>query len=127
MTSYYVSLFSDTEFVYTTSQFQRRRSGLGCARDVTVVMDRLTRYPEVAVVSGTGGEENKEALQEIFSRQGNPTVMYSDNGPPFNSGEHSDFQEFLREEGIKHIPNVSGEDPEANGLAEGFMKVIGKV
>ena len=63
----------------------------------------------------------------MFARNGNPEVLYTDNVPPFNGGEYHDFQLFLKKEGICHKPNQSGEDPEANSLAESFMKNLKKI
>ena len=49
-----------------------------------VVIDGLTRYPEVAVVNGTGADDNIRAFADIFSRHGVPKRLHSDNGAPFN-------------------------------------------
>ena len=49
-----------------------------------MVVDRLTRYPEVEMVAGTSGEDIVVALEGIFDRHGNPVVLITDNGLPFN-------------------------------------------
>ena len=92
-----------------------------------VVVDRLTRYPEVEIVAGTSGEDNVAALDSILARHGNPAVLITDNGAPFNGGHDHILQKYLRQEGIRHKPTESAEDPEANGLAEAFMKHCKKV
>jgi len=92
-----------------------------------VVVDRLTRYPEVEVVSSTSGEANIAAFDRIFARHGNPELLVTDNGPPFNGGKDHILQVYFRQEGITHRPTESADDPEANGLAEAFMKHAKKV
>ena len=78
-----------------------------------VVVDRLTRYPEVEMVAGTSGEDNVAALDSIFARHGNPAVLITDNGAPFNGGPDHILQKYLRQEGIRHKPTESTDDPEA--------------
>ena len=92
-----------------------------------VVIDELSRYPEVAVVKGTGAEHNIQAFDDIFTRHGYCERLKTDNGPPFNGKEHHKLQEYFKWAGIRHEPTLSAEDPEANGLAEAFMKVCKKV
>ena len=65
-------------------------------------------------------------LEDVFARHGNPSKLYSDNGAPFNGGKNHILQEFFRQEGITHRTNQSPYDPEANGLAESFMKHVKK-
>ena len=96
-------------------------------KHLIVLVDLLSRYPEVVVVKGTAAEDNIPALDDIFSRHGFPQVLYSDNGPPFNGNDQHSLQKYFRFAGIKHIPNVSPNDPEANGLAEAFMKHCKKI
>ena len=64
---------------------------------ILVVIDQLTRFPEVAVVNSTG-PENLGMLEKIFSRQGIPK-SYSDNGMLFNIGG-TISNSYLRREGI---------------------------
>ena len=92
-----------------------------------VVIDKLSRFPEVRVVTGTSAEANIEAFDSIFTTHGNCKVLYTDNGPPFNGGDAHLLQRYFRWAGIKHKPTISAEDPEANGLAESFMKHLGKI
>ena len=91
-----------------------------------VVIDELSRYPEVAVVKGTGAEDNVEAFDNIFARHGYCKKLKTDNGPPFNGKENHTLQRYFKWAGIEHQPVYSAEDPEANGLAEAFMKVCRK-
>ncbi len=55
-------------------------------------------------------------LEELFSRYGNPDQLVSDNGLQFVS---TDFTNFLRMHGIKHI-RTSVYNPSENGLVEVF-------
>ena len=67
-------------------------------------------------------EANKAAFEEVFARHKNPAEICSDNGPPFNGKDDHILQEYYRQEGIYHRHNQSPYDPEANDLAESFMK-----
>lgn len=65
-------------------------------------------------------------IDRIFSQFGFPETIKTDGGPPFNGLESHPFKQYMQWAGVKHRV-VSPEDPEANGLAENFMKAIGKV
>ena len=79
------------------------------------------------VVNSTSAEANIEAFDTIFSRHGYCENLTSDNGPPFNGNEYHLLQQYFHWAGIKHNPTDSAEDPEANGLAEAFMKHLAKI
>ena len=78
---------------------------------ILVIVDRLTRYPEVAVVKGTGAKDNIQAFSEVFSRHGVPRRLHSDNGGPFNNKDSHLLQRYFTNMGIEHITNKSAEDP----------------
>ena len=88
---------------------------------ILVVIDGLTRYPEVAVVKGTSAEDNIQAFSEVFSRHGVPRRLHSNNGAPFNGKDSHLHQRYLTNMGFKCITNKSAEDPEVTGLVEAFM------
>jgi hypothetical protein len=94
---------------------------------ILVVIDGLTRYPEVAIVRGTGANDNIQAFSDIFSRHGVPSRLHSDNGAPFNGKDSHLLQQYLKNMGVTHITNKSAEDPEATGLMEAFMKHLKKI
>ena len=96
-------------------------------KHLLVVIDEFSRYPEVAVVKGTSAEANIPALDEMFARHGFCRRLKSDGGPPFNGNENHTLQQYFRWAGITHKTTVSAEDPEANGLAEAFMKHLTKI
>lgn len=91
-----------------------------------VVVDELSRYPEIVVVSNTNAEENIEAFNNIFARHGCFQRLKTDNGPPFNGKENHLFERYFKWAAIEHNPVKSAGDPEANGLAEVFMKLCKK-
>ena len=59
---------------------------------VLVMVDHLTKYPEVEVVKGTSAHDNIIAIDNIFTRQGFQDILYTDNGAPFNGGERHELQ-----------------------------------
>ena len=89
---------------------------------VLVVIDERSRYPEIEIVNSTSAESTETALEKIFATHGNPQVLKSDNGPPFNS--HA-FKDLCIQKGIQHR-RITPRWPEANGLVENFMKSVGK-
>ena len=90
-------------------------------------MDGLTRYPEVAVVRGTSAKDNIQAFSTVFSRQGIPRRLHSDNSAPFNGKDSHLLRKYLNNMGIERITNKSAEDPEATGLVEAFMRHLKKI
>ena len=92
-----------------------------------VVIDRLSKYPEVEIVNSTNADTNVKVLDDIFSRHGFPQTLRTDNGPPWNGNKSHLMQKYLKWCGIKHDPTISAYDPEANGLAESYMKVCQKI
>ena len=59
---------------------------------------------------------------EMFSRFGTPSVLKTDNGAPFNSGE---FAAFAKKLGFKQR-KITPLWPEANGEAERFVRTLNK-
>ena len=87
-----------------------------------VVIDEYSRYPEVEFVSSTSIRAVAPKLDKIFSTHGIPEVVKSDNGPPFNGKE---FTEYAEMKGFHHR-KISPLWPEANAQAENFMKTLQK-
>ena len=94
---------------------------------ILVIIDALTRFPEVMIVKGTSAEQNIHAFSETFARHGRARTIHSDNGAPFNGTDSHLLRRYLNSLGIPILPNRSAEDPEATGLVEAFMKHIKKV
>ena len=65
-----------------------------------VVVDRYSRFPEVEIVHSTRASTVIPKLDKIFAVRGIPTLLKSDNGPPFNGEE---YQRYLTALGIKAI------------------------
>ena len=87
-----------------------------------VLIDEYSRFPEVEIVHSTSAMATIPKLDGIFSRQGIPDVVKSDNGPPFNSDEFANFASFL---GFEHR-KVTPYWPKANGEVERFMRTLEK-
>jgi transposase InsO family protein len=87
-----------------------------------VVVVEFSRFPKVEIVTTTSAKAVIPKLDNIFSRQGVPIVLKSDNGPPFNSSEFEQFASYL---GFEHR-KVTLYWPKANGEVERFMRTIEK-
>ena len=87
-----------------------------------VVIDAYSRFPEVEVVHSTAAKTTLPKLDRIFATHGIPSVLKSDNGPPF-FGE--DFKAYMKENGIAH-QRITPLWPQVNSEAENFMKPLTK-
>ena len=85
-----------------------------------VIIDKRTRFP--VTEQATSCRTTCDKLRKVFAMHGIPERLESDNGPPFNC---TDFSNFAKEMGLKHH-RVTQEHPRANGEAERFMKVLNK-
>ena len=88
-----------------------------------VVLDEYSRFPLVETISSTSAQIVTRNLEIMFSIFGLPDEVRSDNGPPFNS---YDFREFAKYLGFQHRL-ITPEWPQANGMAESFMKNLVRV
>ena len=84
------------------------------------VVDYFSRYPEVCQLQSTTSASVVKALKFIFARHGIPSVLFSDNGPQFNS---TAFKEFSSLYHFQHITS-SPQYPQSNGLAERTVKTV---
>ena len=69
------------------------------SRFVITLIDYFSKWPEVAFVSHATTHAVIQFLSSVFSREGNPKELISDNGPQFTSHE---FASFLQGRGIVH-------------------------
>ena len=86
-----------------------------------IIVDAHLKWPEVMIMhSNTTALKTVEALRTVFSRNGVPEQLASDNGPQFTADE---FQWFLKNNGVKHITSAPYH-PATNGLAERFVQTF---
>ena len=87
-----------------------------------VIIDKRSRYPEIAFVKSTTAKSLTDVLHKTFATYGNPPNVITDNGPPFPSQE---VKNFMRENGITHH-RITPIWPQANGQVENFNKPLMK-
>ena len=85
-----------------------------------ILVDALTKWPEVIQMSTTTSERTVEVLRSLFARYGLPQVIVSDNGTQFTSGT---FQMFCKNNGIHHKLSAPYH-PSTNGEAERFVQTF---
>lgn len=85
-----------------------------------VVVDALSKWPEVFSTKSITAESTIKLLRECFSRHGSPEILVSDNGSQFTS---QNFKEFCEAEGINHI-RTPPYHPQSNGQAERFVDTL---
>ena len=86
-----------------------------------VAVDYFSRYPEV--IKPTTSSNIITTLKLIFSRNGIPEILVSDNGPQYASME---FEEFARHYHFVHITS-SPHYPQSNGQAERTVLTVKKL
>jgi len=88
-----------------------------------VLIDQFSKYPEVDIVTSTSFKKLRPKLDRIFSGQGIPETVTADNGPPYPS---HDMMSYAKEMGFK-MELVTPKDPQSNGFAEIFVKILCKL
>src|SRR4029434_3448022 len=84
------------------------------------MVDYYSKWPEVAFAPRADTATIIQFLTTVFSREGNPKDLISDNGPQFLS---ADFSDFLKKRGIQHMRS-SVYYPRANGEVERFNRCV---
>ena len=79
-----------------------------------LICDYFSKFPFLFQVKTTSFVNLKDHLMELFSVEGIPNEIMSDNGPPFNGKE---FSSFLTGLGIRHTTS-SPNYPWSNGFIE---------
>lgn len=87
-----------------------------------VIIDDYTRYPVVESVRSTSANTVIPVMDKVFSMLGIPRIVKTDNGPPFNCDQFSQFADYL---GFHHR-RITPLWPQANATAERFMRTLGK-
>ncbi|CAC5415741.1 Uncharacterized protein K02A2.6 [Mytilus coruscus] len=85
-----------------------------------IMVDTHSKWPEVIKMKNITSESTINVLRTIFSRNGMPSRIVSDNGPQFTSQE---FENFMQLNGIKHTRSAPYH-PSTNGLAERFVQTF---
>ncbi|KAL0149455.1 hypothetical protein M9458_055243 [Cirrhinus mrigala] len=89
-------------------------------RFMVTLVDYYSKWPEIAFVSRPTTQAVMQFLSTVFSREGNPREIISDNGVQFTS---HDFNLFLHTRGIIHKTS-SVYYPRANGEVERFNRSL---
>lgn len=87
-----------------------------------VIIDDYKHYPVVKILHTTSTTAVIPVLDDVFSMFGIPSVLKTDNGPPFNSSMFTQFADNL---GFLHR-KITPFWPQANATAERFMRTLGK-
>ncbi|UYV68681.1 K02A2.6-like [Cordylochernes scorpioides] len=94
-------------------------SDIGFRFAITLI-DYTSKWPEVFCTNKTTSKVIINFLEDVFSREGFPREIVTDNGTPFIFEE---FEDFLRSNGIKHI-RTANYHPACNGEVENFNKTL---
>ena len=85
-----------------------------------VLIDAYSKWLDVKVVNSATSSATIEHLRSIFSVQGLPETIVTDNGTVFTSAE---FENFTKLNGIRHI-RTAPYHPASNGQAERAVKIF---
>ena len=85
-----------------------------------LICDYFSQYPFLFQTKTTNFANLKDHLQELFSIEGNPKEIISDNGSPFNGKK---FNSFLTGLGIRHTTSSSNY-PQRNGFIERQIPMV---
>lgn len=85
-----------------------------------ICVDSFSQFPYVSSMSNTTTDDTIAALSAIFSIEGIPDTLVSDNGPQLTSDS---FKKFCTTLGITHITTAPFH-PASNGLAERFVRTF---
>ena len=102
---------------------------LGCMH--LIIVDAHSKWIDIHPMQSITSSNTIEKLRIVFATYGIPRKIVTDNGTSFTSSE---FQEFMRSNGIVHIKSAPYH-PSTNGLAEravqtfkqSFSRISGKV
>nr|CAH8830390.1 unnamed protein product [Trichobilharzia regenti]CAH8830393.1 unnamed protein product [Trichobilharzia regenti] len=85
-----------------------------------VIVDSYSRWPEVIITDSPNAKFTHRALRKIFSREGIPDVLVTDNGTHFTE---KNFNDWLKHIGCRHL-YTAPRHPQSNGLAENFVRTL---
>lgn len=87
-----------------------------------VLVDQYSRYPVTAEVQTEAARFVIPKMEAIFAQFRVPESIKSDNGPPFNGAE---FSNYLKSLGVRHR-KITPLAAESNGDVESFMKNVSR-
>ena len=85
-----------------------------------IVADYFSKFPYVFPVASTHHFKTINHLRELFAAEGVPTIVMSDNRPPFNGDE---FRQFSRDFDFIHTTS-SPHFHQSNGFIESMVKKV---
>ena len=86
-------------------------------------IDAASRWPEAVPMTSTTSKSVINCLTNMFSRNGFPEKLTSDNGAQFTSKQ---FTQWLREQGIAHSKSTPYH-PQGNGMVERLHRTLGSI
>ena len=92
-------------------------------RDFLVAVDYSTSFLELMQMRSKTATALQTKLKELFTRHGIPEIVFSDNGPPFESREYKEFASKWK----FAIQTSSPKYPMSNGKAESGVKIAKKI
>ena len=87
-----------------------------------VITDEYSRYPIVEILDSISARSVIPRFDKVFAEFGIPHELKTDNGPPFNS---RDFSDYATHTGFKHR-KITPLWPRANAETERFMRTVKK-
>ena len=88
-----------------------------------LIVDYFSRYPEVIQLTSTTSAAVVKVMKSIFSRNGVPEVVRSDNGPQFSAEE---FAKFASSYGFQHVSS-NPRYAQSNGQVECMVRTVKKM
>ena len=82
--------------------------------------DYFSKFPYMFPVASTHHFKTINHLRELFAAEGVPTIIMSDNGPPFNGEE---FRQFFRDFDFIHT-TLSPHFHQSNGFIKAMVKKV---
>ncbi|MGL6082193.1 MAG: RNase H-like domain-containing protein [Gammaproteobacteria bacterium] len=85
-----------------------------------IIVDAFSKWPEVVRMKSANTENVLKVLDSLFTTFGLPSIIVSDNGPQFSSGQMATW---CKKNGIKHLFSPPYH-PQSNGQAERFVDTV---
>lgn len=85
-----------------------------------IVVDAFSKFPFVVKMTSSTSTATIAALRLIFSLEGLPKTLVTDNGTQFVSKE---FEQFCEMHAVNHLTSAPF-NPESNGLAERMVRTF---